>query len=154
MRPHRGISEIVASLIVLIIVSVMGVMLYNLSMENLTIQQSNFSLDIKVRESIAQERFEVVDVKYVDNELIIYFLNYGKTDVRISDVYLEDVNNVVTRYEYDQFTPSDYLLVHEGKLLTSDCTFIKKGGLDVANLISCKLVSRIGVSDEYAFKFS
>jgi hypothetical protein len=90
MKPRKGVSEILATMIVLMIVSSLGVMLYNISLSNLSSQQSNLSSSIEIQKSMAQERFEIIDVKRRDDSnVIVYFINYGSMNVNINSVYLE-----------------------------------------------------------------
>jgi archaellum component FlaF (FlaF/FlaG flagellin family) len=95
MKPRRGVSEIVASMVVLVIVSVLGVMLYNISMQGLNGQQNNLLSDVGLQEEIAQERFEIVAVTKVnESQWNITFYNYGQVDIKITDVYVESGNTV------------------------------------------------------------
>ena len=88
MKPRRGVSEILATMMVLMIVSSLGVMLYNISLSNLSNQQSNLSSSIETQKGMAQERFEIIDViRRNDTHVIVYYVNYTKVD--ISSVYLE-----------------------------------------------------------------
>jgi hypothetical protein len=148
MGSHRGISEIVASMILLVIVSVMGVMLYNFSLENMNSQQNNLLIDVKLREEITQERFEIITVSHIDGYVWIYFVNYGQIDVKITDCYLKHLDGSITRAPY--IVLSEYLSLNDGnKLKTSDYTYIKIPY--EANVISYKIVSTIGVSSEFEY---
>ncbi len=90
MKPRRGVSEILATMMVLMIVSSLGVMLYNISLSNLSNQQSNLSSSVETQKGMAQERFEIIDViRRNDTHVIVYYVNYGSVNVIISSVYLE-----------------------------------------------------------------
>ena len=90
MKPRRGVSEILATMMVLMIVSSLGVMLYNISLSNLSNQQSNLSSSVETQKGMAQERFEIIDViRRNDTHVIVYYVNYGSANVNISSVYLE-----------------------------------------------------------------
>jgi hypothetical protein len=94
MKPRRGISEIIASLTVLIIVSVLGVMLYSISTGAMSEQQNNLLSQLRFEEEKARERFEIVGVEYTDDRSItLWVLNYSNDNtlkVTISSIY---VNN-------------------------------------------------------------
>lgn len=94
MKPRRGVSEIIASLTVLIIVSVLGVMLYSISTGAMSEQQNNLLSKLSFEEGKARERFEIVGVEYTDDRSItLWVLNYSNDNtlkVTISSIY---VNN-------------------------------------------------------------
>jgi hypothetical protein len=94
MKPRRGLSEIIASLTVLIIVSVLGVMLYSISTGAMSEQQNNLLSKLSFEEEKARERFEIVGVEYTDDRSItLWVLNYSNDNtlkVTISSIY---VNN-------------------------------------------------------------
>lgn len=94
MKPRRGVSEIIASLTVLIIVSVLGVMLYSISTGAMSEQQNNLLSKLSFEEEKARERFEIVGVEYTDDRSItLWVLNYSNDNtlkVTISSIY---VNN-------------------------------------------------------------
>jgi hypothetical protein len=92
MKPSRGISEIVASLTILIIVSVLGVMLYNLSTGAMTNQQKDLLNQLRFEEQKAMERFEIVSVEYGNSTSIkLWMLNYSNDEhltITISNIYI------------------------------------------------------------------
>jgi flagellar basal body-associated protein FliL len=92
MKPRRGLSEIIASLTVLIIVSVLGVMLYSISTGAMSEQQNNLLSKLSFEEEKARERFEIVGVEYTDDRSItLWVLNYSNDNtlkVTISSIYV------------------------------------------------------------------
>jgi len=92
MKPRRGISEIIASLTVLIIVSVLGVMLYSISTGAMSEQQNNLLSQLRFEEGKARERFEIVGVEYAGSRSIkLWLLNYSNDNtlkVTISSIYV------------------------------------------------------------------
>jgi hypothetical protein len=143
------VSEIVASLIILLIVSVMGVMLYNLSLGTMGSQQDALNFDTGHSKTIAQQRFEILTAtkmtKNSQNYLNVTIYNYGPVDVRITDIYLETSAGL----NHPQFAPSPYLVSHNGELHTSDITYIMVNISDIPQQItSCKIVSAEGVANE------
>ena len=138
MKPRRGLSEIIASMTVLAIVSVLGVMLYNLSLESFNGQQNNLANDVNTAIEIAQERFEIVSItKTSDTTVKIYLLNYGNVDIKISDIYLESPSGTI----HPTFTHSN-----DGKLPKSEMTYITI--TYQAGVTRYKVVSEKGVSCE------
>jgi hypothetical protein len=100
MKPRRGLSEIIASLTVLIIVSVLGVMLYSISTGAMSEQQNNLLSRISFEEGKARERFEIVGVEYFNSSSIkLWLLNYSNDNtlkVTISQVYINDIQELIT----------------------------------------------------------
>jgi hypothetical protein len=96
MKTRKGVSEIVASMIVLVIVSVFGVMLYNISAGMIAGKQNDLFSELKFESEKAQERFEVVGVDYPgEREIRIWVLNFSKnsdSEITISSVYVDDLN--------------------------------------------------------------
>jgi hypothetical protein len=99
MKTRKGVSEIVASMIVLVIVSVFGVMLYNISAGMITGKQNDLFSELKFESEKAQERFEIIGVELVVDspqlvQIKLHLLNFSKDNtlnVTIKDVY---VNNL------------------------------------------------------------
>jgi hypothetical protein len=97
MKSRKALSEIIASMVILIIVSTLGVILYNLSLSTMNTQQENMLLDLGREEGIARERFEIIGVTRVRDTILlldnmaITYINYGEVDVRITDVYIDGV---------------------------------------------------------------
>lgn len=100
MKSRRGVSEIVASMIVLVIVSVLGVMLYNISAGTISGWQNDLFYELKFEGEKAQERFEIVGVEKVgvqtegDQAVRLYLLNFSKysgIEVTVGDVYVDNL---------------------------------------------------------------
>ena len=138
MKPRRGLSEIIASMTVLAIVSVLGVMLYNLSLESFNSQQNNLTNDVNTSIEIAQQRFEIVSViPTSDRTVKIYLLNYGNIDIKISDVYLVSPSGIIHRP-----------LTLSIDLFKSTMTYITISDFDVSSITLYKVMSEKGVSCE------
>jgi hypothetical protein len=89
LRDNRGVTEIIASLIILLIVSIAGVALYSYSMSAFSSSSSSFQQQIEQREEQARERFQITAVWWnTVNQLNLTVLNYGKTDLAIDAVYI------------------------------------------------------------------
>lgn len=90
MKARRGVSEILATMIVLMIVSSLGVMLYNISTSNLNSQQSNLISQVNNQEETVKEKFDIISITRMDpNTVLIYYTNYGDVSPVISAVYFE-----------------------------------------------------------------
>jgi len=90
-RGKRGISEIISSLIVILIVSVAGAGLYAYSLNAFSASGSSFLLQMSAREERAQERLLITAVWWnvTNNYLNVTVLNYGKIELVINAVYID-----------------------------------------------------------------
>jgi len=85
----RAVSEIVASLIIVLIVSVAGVALYSYSLGAFSSSSSSFQLQTNQREERARERFSIIAVWWdTVDQLNLTVLNYGKIELAIDAVYI------------------------------------------------------------------
>jgi flagellin-like protein len=87
-RNKRGVSEIIASVVLILIVSSAGIVAYSYSIGAFSSTTSLFQLDTNMKENQAQERFAVVAVWNSSNQLNLTVLNYGQIDVAIDAVYV------------------------------------------------------------------
>ena len=101
---RRGVSEIIATIILIMIVSIAGTLLFAYSsnyIQNLNDQyQENNELTI----GTAQERFTISTVWWsgADDFLNITVYNYGQNDIQITDVYIDGVQ--VSTYAFGRDT--------------------------------------------------
>jgi hypothetical protein len=95
-KKRRGISEMIAVVLLLIIVSVAGIALYKTSLDSMTNQYEGFTEQVTVQNLASKERFEVVSVQYVDPQNVIAYLYSYTPDTalttKISKVYVNNVN--------------------------------------------------------------
>jgi hypothetical protein len=94
----RAVSEVISSLILLLIISVLGTSLYSYSLNVTNSQQNTLNQNIKNEAERVQELFKITSVWWsrYDDTLNVTVLNYGRLDVEVSEVY---VNNLrVTSY--------------------------------------------------------
>lgn len=90
LRDRRGVSEVVASLIMILIVSIVGAALYSNSVNMFGASSSSFLVQMERREESARERFSIVAVWWDNgNQLNLTILNYGKIDLAIDAVYID-----------------------------------------------------------------
>jgi flagellin-like protein len=96
----RGVSEIIASLILVLIVSAAGVLVYSISLTAFSSSTSNYQLQTVQREAKAQERLEVISIQWaIPNNLNLAVLNYGVIDLTVDKVYVNGL--VATTYLTD-----------------------------------------------------
>ena len=92
-RP-RGISEIISSLMILLIISALGTILYNYSLDAMNYQKNVLESDIRIALDKAQVRIKVISIQsnYSTNILNLTILNYGVFSVTLDDVYVNNSN--------------------------------------------------------------
>lgn len=89
VRNRRGVSEIISSVILILIVSSAGVVAYSYSVGAFSSSSSLFQLDTSVKENQAQERFAIIAVwSNPPNQLNLTVLNYGQIGLAIDTVYI------------------------------------------------------------------
>jgi hypothetical protein len=120
IRKRRGISEMVAVVLVLIIVSVAGALLYRVSLETMGTQYTTLTNQVSDQTLAAEERFEIVAIEKATEPtdgVKVYVLNYtpDKTiDIIIDKIY---INGVI---QTDTTIPTRGLVIqaHEVKSVT------------------------------------
>ena len=89
VRSTRGVSEIISSVILILIVSSAGVVAYSYSIGAFSSSSSLFQLDTSLKENQAQERFAIIAVwSNLTNQLNLTVLNYGQIGLAIDTVYI------------------------------------------------------------------
>ena len=92
MRTDRGVSEVVANLILLLIVTTLGTFLYSYTLTTTGLQQSYLESQVELEAERAEERFRIVTVLWLGgNKLNVTILNYGLIDITITDAYINGV---------------------------------------------------------------
>jgi hypothetical protein len=94
---RRGVSEIVASLMILLTVTSLSVVLYNYALSSSSSQTYDLIDETKRQEYLAQERIAVLSVNRISDlnsnpRFNLTFINYGKIDVSINTIYINNVN--------------------------------------------------------------
>jgi len=88
-RDKKGVSEIIASLMLLLVVSAAGIVLYAYSLGAFNSSSSAFRLHTSEKEEKARERIVIVAVWWTTgNQLNLTMLNYGKIELAIDAVYI------------------------------------------------------------------
>jgi len=90
---RRGVSEIISTIIIILIVSVAGSLLFTYSTGLFQGQQDKAIRDNKLSTDQAQERIRMTAVWWNGNDdlLNITVYNYGMLDLDISDIYVDGV---------------------------------------------------------------
>jgi FlaG/FlaF family flagellin (archaellin) len=85
----KGVSEVIASLILMLIVSVAGVIVYSYSLGTFNSSSSFLQSQTSNEEERTQERFSIIAVWWsTSNQLNLTVLNYGRIEVAIDAVYV------------------------------------------------------------------
>jgi len=145
MRERLGISELYASLILLIIVSSMGVVVYSYTVET-TLGYERYFIDRETRESKrVMERVTILSVLWstISDELNITVYNYGKFDTSIIEIY---VNDVIVENYYKGL--NDNIISLDIKELSFESPVSIQEGEQYTIII----VSERGVTDTYIWK--
>jgi flagellin-like protein len=89
-RDRRGVSEIIASLILVLIVTAAGTVAYSMSLSSFSQSSSLFQLQTGQREEKARERFSIISVRNTTMvQLNLTIFNYGEIEVTIDSAYIE-----------------------------------------------------------------
>ena len=87
---RRGVSEIIASLILVLIVTAAGTVAYSMSLSSFSQSSSLFQLKTGQREEKARERFSIISVRNTTMvQLHLTIFNYGEIEVTIDSAYIE-----------------------------------------------------------------
>ena len=94
VRSKRGVSEIIADLILMLIVSSAGIVAYSYSIGAFSSSSSVFQLDTSSQENQAQERFAIIAVweNQPTNQLNLTVLNYGQVGLAVDKVYINSTS--------------------------------------------------------------
>ena len=86
---NRAVSEVIASLVILLIVSVAGTALYSYSMDMFNSYWFSFGLQTQGREEQVLEKIAIIAVWWDrGNILNLTILNYGKIELSIDTIYI------------------------------------------------------------------
>lgn len=90
---RRGVSEIISTIIIILIVSIAGSLLFTYSLGLFQEQQDKALKENKLSTDQVQERYKLTTVWWNgnDNLLNITVYNYGTLDIEISDIYINGV---------------------------------------------------------------
>ncbi len=90
---RSGISEIISTIMLILIVSIAGTYLFAYSTNYIQLQNNQFLDTNEITLGRAQERFTVSSVWWSGsgNFLNITVYNYGQNDIKVSDVYIDGI---------------------------------------------------------------
>lgn len=139
---RRGVSEIISTVIIILIVSVAGSLLFTYSSGQFQEQQSRAVTENKLSTDQAQERFRITAVWWNGNDdlLNITVYNYGVLDIEISDIYIDGTRVQTYLFGRNELILTDkYLRV----AFTSPVTIIT-GETYSINIVSSNGVKKVG----------
>jgi archaellum component FlaF (FlaF/FlaG flagellin family) len=145
LKRGRAVSEVVASLVILLVVSILGTSLYSFSMNVMRSEQENFFMQSRAEALRAQERLKVVYVGWSrsGDTLNLTVLNHGKIEISLAEVYVN--GEKVTSY-------NDGL---GAKIVTSrlaELSFTSPVTVAPDNLYQFVIVSERGVSHVHSWE--
>ena len=90
---RRGVSEIISTIIIILIVSIAGSLLFAYSAETFQRQQNTFLADNERTITLAEEKFRVSAVYWsgAGDVLDVAVYNYGLDDMDVTDIYIDGV---------------------------------------------------------------
>ena len=89
LNRRKAIGEIVAASIMILIVSIIGVTLYNESFNTYNTAQLEYQDVIQTQKELIEEKFNIPYVYQKDSTLMIAIHNYGIHDILIDFVYVD-----------------------------------------------------------------
>jgi hypothetical protein len=110
-RKRFGVSEIHASLILLVIVSTGGAFLYNVTLETLNNYEETLTFEKEVEAQRILERFCIVSIGWEkpSGNLTLIIYNFGEYDIKIEDVYVDG-------YRTAKFFSGDNEIIEPGQI--------------------------------------
>jgi flagellin-like protein len=139
---RRGVSEIISTIIIILIVSVAGSLLFTYSSVLFQRQQDTAIRENKLSTVQAQELFRFTAVWWNGNDdlLNVTVYNYGKLDIDISDIYIDGVRVEVYFFGRGELILTEkYLRV----AFTSPVTIVA-GETYSINVVSSNGVKKVG----------
>ena len=107
---RRGVSEILAVMIVLMVSLIASVSIYNLAITSFNRYADDYSYQVDSAQQRIEERFTVVSIYENDDTFVeVNIYNYGNRDLTIDTIYVEGE-------QYD-FTP-DNIMVSAGDIVS------------------------------------
>jgi len=100
MQHRRGISELYASVILLIIISSMGTILYSYAIETALNYEENIMHQEEIKSKKLMEKYSIIYIKWNNDteRFKISIFNYGTYDIEIGEIY---INNEIVKSNSD-----------------------------------------------------
>lgn len=111
LRCKKGISEVIGSLIIILIVTIAGVGVYAYSLNAMSSSREDLNQQTTIYGELAKERFEIIRVWSSGQHFNVTILNYGQTDLTINAVYLNGTS-------VSQYLSGKDQTIGSGKLVT------------------------------------
>jgi archaellum component FlaF (FlaF/FlaG flagellin family) len=108
---RRAVSNIVSTVIILLIVSVTGGYLYTYSTEYFQKENNRFMDENQLRIDQKKELFKIVNIWDKNDFLNLTIYNYGDIEVTISDVYVDGIR--VNKYMFGRYIEIYFNQLHE-----------------------------------------
>lgn len=146
MRKRRGISEIISVIIILLIVSIAGVILFNFSLQTTGASQMSLQDELDKETGASKERFTITSVvKINNNSIVISMLNYGKIDIIIDEIY---VNGIRSNYYYNNLEGDEIIISDLEKipLIDNNLNFVEGQNYNIL------VITERGVGNAYLWK--
>jgi hypothetical protein len=106
MGKKRALGEIIASMVLLLIVSIGGGILFSMAAREGNLQSAEVKEELTFEENIIQERFKIVSLgPNSGGKLSIWILNYGDIDIVIDKIYVNDVSYGFGDYQAQLLNP-------------------------------------------------
>ena len=86
-----GISELYSSLILLVIISTMGSIVYSYTLETTVNYEQHFSDQNSKELKRILERIELVDFTSINDDFNVSIYNYGEFNSSIDNIYINDI---------------------------------------------------------------
>ena len=143
MKFVKGISPVIATIILILIAVVAGVLLW--------LWTSGFTSALPAQQQALYERIKIEGVKVdkTSNQVIAYVRNVGNVDVKISTVYILYPNGTIVEY-YSMVTPIT-ISPGEVKEVTADVT---PSYYSAGYVYTIKVVTANGAEATYTFVWS
>lgn len=145
LNRQRAVSEIIGSLMILMIVSALGTFLFNYTLTTLSNENLILEQDVNRASNKVQQRLRIINIDWQEplNQLNITVLNYGMCDIKIVDVYVNN-ERVNTFLNGQGETISTMRLGWIG--------FLSPNPITADTLNDIVVVSEKGASHVYSFK--
>lgn len=144
-KRRRGVSEIIASLMLILIVGILGTVLYSYTLSTTLSKYNAIQDETRRHTEIVQEHFRILTAWWSGsgNEITLTVLNYGELDAKIVDIYVDGERSTF-------FTDTG-----DVEILTSTwkrVTFESPNPISSDTAYEIILVSERGVSYVYIYK--
>lgn len=143
-RNRSGVSEIQASLIILVIVTSAGALLYNTSLEVLNGYKERMDYENEAETERIFERITLASVYWdgIDDNLTITVYNYCEFDILVDEIYIN--SNKVETYQYGKESP-----ISSGEL--GEIRFLCPENILSDSEYTIVIVTERGVQSEYTW---